>query len=261
MADAPAPDYGLIDRAGVAGGMFYPRPDHSRPPAGAEDLEIEVEAGVLLGARLYTGDPAWPTLLYWHGNGEVASDYDGFAALYHEIGLNLVVVDFRGYGRSGGGPTFATLVGDGPVAADAVNDLLDGRGYGAGRFLMGRSLGSHPALEIAARSPERFSGVIIESGAANMRRMGARLGGAIDPAAIEALVEAHEAKIRSIRLPVLIIHGEWDELVPLSTAELLYGLLEGSEPRLEVIPGAGHNDIAWVGREQYFPAIAEFVSV
>jgi hypothetical protein len=256
--DGPAPDYGLVDRAGGAPGMFYPRPDHSRAPAGAEDLEVEVDDGVRLGTRLYSGDQAWPTLLYWHGNGEVAGDYDGFAALYHEIGLNLLVVDFRGYGRSGGRPTFAALVGDGPVAADAVNALLDERGYGPRRFLMGRSLGSHPALEIAARRPGRFEGLIIESGAANMRRMGARLGGAIDPVAVEALVAAHEAKIRSIRMPVLIIHGEWDELVPLSTAELLYGLLEGSERRMEVIPGAGHNDIAWVGREQYFAAIAEF---
>jgi pimeloyl-ACP methyl ester carboxylesterase len=172
----------------------------------------------------------------------------------------LLVVDFRGYGRSSGRPTFAALVGDGPVAAEAVNALLDERGYGAGRFLMGRSLGSHAALEIAARSPERFSGLIIESGAANMRRMGTRLGAAVDPVAVEALVAAHEAKIRSIRMPVLIIHGEWDELVPLSTAELLYEQLEGTERRLEVIPGAGHNDIAWVGREQYFAAIAEFTA-
>ena len=258
MDAAAVPDYGLIDRAGAAASIFYPRPDHSRPPPGAEDLDIEVASGVRLGARLYTRDRSLPTVLYWHGNGEVASDYDGFADLYHEAGLNLLVVDFRGYGRSSGSPTFEALVADGPAATTVLQALLDEGGYERRRYLMGRSLGSHPALEIAARQADGLAGLIIESGAANMRRMAARAGGAVDAAAAAVLVEAHDAKIRSIRLPVLILHGEWDELVPLQTAELLYELLADTERKLVVIPGAGHNDIAWVGREQYFAEIEAF---
>jgi pimeloyl-ACP methyl ester carboxylesterase len=252
------PDYGLIDRAGVAGAIFFPRPDHSRPPPGADDLSFEVADEIRLGARLYTRDRALPTMLYWHGNGEVAGDYDGFAPLYHEIGLNLLVIDFRGYGRSNGRPTFESLVNDGPVAAKLAHAYLDERGYAPRRYLMGRSLGSHPALEIAARAPDGLEGLIIESGAANLRRIAQRLAGGVDPGVAETLAEAHEAKIRSIRLPVLILHGEWDELVPLQTAELLHELLEGTDRKLVVIPGAGHNDIAWVGREQYFAEIADF---
>lgn len=258
MADEAPIDYALIDRAGASGAIFYSRPDHSRPPDGAEDFSLAVEDGIALGARLYTVDRDAPTVLYWHGNGEVVSDYDGFAPLYHGIGLNLFVVDFRGYGGSSGRPSFGALVADGPIIADQCHTLLDERGYAARRYVMGRSLGSHPALEIAARRPVGFAGLIIESGAASMRRWGTRLGGAIASADVEALVAAHEAKIRSIRLPVLILHGEYDELVPVETAAILNDLLEGTKRKLVVIPGAGHNDIAWVGRDQYFAEIEAF---
>ena len=68
------PDYALIDRAGGGSSMFYPRPAEGAPPPGATDHLIEVEPGVAVGARLYVTDPSLPTLLYFHGNGEIASD-------------------------------------------------------------------------------------------------------------------------------------------------------------------------------------------
>jgi hypothetical protein len=72
-------------------------------------------------------------------------------------------------------------------------------------------------------------------------------------------VEAHEAKLRAVRLPALIIHGEWDELIPLDHAAGLYDMLGDTERELVVIPGAGHNDILWVGQRQYFESVAAFV--
>ena len=56
------------------------------------------------------------------------------------------------------------------------------------------------------------------------------------------------------------LHGELDDLVPLQTAAELYGLLEGTARQLEVIGGAGHNDILWVGRVRYFELIREFIA-
>jgi fermentation-respiration switch protein FrsA (DUF1100 family) len=78
----------------------------------------------------------------------------------------------------------------------------------------------------------------------------------------EGLAELREtisARIRSIRLPVLIIHGERDSLIPLSEATTLYGEIGSREKRLVIIPGADHNDIMLLGMEQYFSAIKEFV--
>lgn len=264
MSALPAvepPDYGLIDRAGGGSFIFYPRRDLTVAPLGATDEAIEVAPGVSLGARLYVADPAFPTLLYFHGNGEVVPDHDGIAPLYHRAGANLFVVDFRGYGRSGGAPSFATLVADALPVAEHFHAMLDARGLGARRFIMGRSLGSQPALEIAAHAPGRFAGLIIESGAATLGRLLGYLG--LDPRAPEAraFTAAHEAKFRSIALPALILHGELDELIPLSAAAELYELLSHSQRELLVVPNAGHNDILWVGEDEYFAAISRFTAV
>ncbi len=252
------PDYALLDRLSGTSQVFFPRRDQSRAPPGAEDLGLEVEEGVRLGARLYGFDHAWPTILYFHGNGEVVSDHDDISEFYRDSGLNLLVVDFRGYGRSDGQPTFATLVSDGPIAAKRFHEALDERGYGDGRLVMGRSLGAHPALEVAANAAERFSALILESGASNMRRLAARFG--VDPEAAAALVEAHDAKIASIRLPTLFIHGERDDLIPIENAVELHGIIGSERKEFVALEGAGHNDLLWLRAPEYFEAIRKFVA-
>jgi hypothetical protein len=251
------PDYGLIDRAGVAAGIFYPRPDLTVPPAGAEDLALEVEPGISLRARLYTFDPSFATILYFHGNGEVVGDHDDIAPMYGQVGANLLVVDFRGYGRSGGRPSFATLVSDGPAVAARFHRLLDERAFRASRVVMGRSLGAHPALEIAANASAGFAGLIVESGAGNMRRLAARTGGS---EAVGELVAAHEAKVRAITLPALFIHGERDELIPLPSAAETFDMIATERKEFVVLQGVGHNDLLWRRHSEYFAAIEEFVS-
>ena len=74
------------------------------------------------------------------------------------------------------------------------------------------------------------------------------------------LVATHEAHVGTITLPVLFIHGEIDMLVPKSVAKDTSDLLTTTTTKLEVIPGAGHNDLLWIGREQYFDAIGQFIS-
>ena len=255
---AADPDYGLLDRAGAAATAFYPRPDHVPAPPGAKDLTLGVAPGVKLGARSYSGSRTDPTILYFHGNGEVASDHDDFAPFYRKIGVNLLVVEFRGYGTSSGSPSFASLVADARVVAGWFHTYLDGEGFSGARFVMGRSMGAHPALEIAARFPARFAGLVLESGAGNLRRFASRFG--LDAQTAEDLVAAHEMKIRSIEMPVLMIHGQRDELVPLSSAIETYDLISAAERELVIVANAGHNDILWVGHRQYFEAVAAFVA-
>ena len=262
MTDAPTPNYHLLDEAGLGGSMFFPRPNDGPPPPGASDHLIEIDSTanppVAIAARHYLANPAWPTILYFHGNGEVASDHDGIAPFYRDIGLNLFVAEFRGYGDSTGSPSYTTLVSDALPVAAAFHRILDQLGCSDQRYIMGRSLGANPALEIAANAADRFAGLIIESGAGNIRRSIERTG-LLDTEIGGQLAHAHEQKIRSITLPALLIHGEIDILVPPSTAEALRNLLVSTRPTLEVIPGAGHNDLLWVGRPQYFKAITKLV--
>jgi hypothetical protein len=122
---------------------------------------------------------------------------------------------------------------------------------------MGRSLGSHSAVELASRHPEHLSGLIVESGAPNAARLVRRFG--LSSERTDELAEAVSARIRSIELPALIIHGERDSLIPVDEGMRLHEELGSEEKRLLIIPGADHNDIMLVGTDQYFSAIRDFV--
>jgi pimeloyl-ACP methyl ester carboxylesterase len=196
----------------------------------------------------------------FHGNGEIASDYDGIAPLYHQIGASLFVADYRGYGGSDGAPSFASLIADAHPVLARFHALLDEKGFTGARFVMGRSLGSLPAAELAAAASQRLAGLIVESGAPDLARLRERAGVAASDAEITELIEAHARRLAAIRLPVLQIHGEWDEIIPLEHGVAFHEQLETDEKELVLIPGAGHNDIGWVGRELYFAALARFIA-
>lgn len=255
-------DYGLFDERRLSPPIFYPRPDLSETPPGATDHLIEVEPGVSLSARHHAAPQSRGTILYFHGNGEVVGDHDDIAPLYHHIGLDLFVVDYRGYGRSGGRPSFAALVTDAHPVAERFHAVLHERGAVGPRWIMGRSLGAHPAIELAARRPEGFRGLILESAAANLRRLFSRFAESPppDPGVLHDLLAAHEAKIAGITLPTLILHGQRDELIPLAHAEELRDRMAAAERSLVVIPGAGHNDILFRGQRLYFESIRAFVA-
>lgn len=256
-AVADDPDYSVLDRGGVSAGIFFPRPDPSPTPADASDHLVELGDGVTLGARRYEIDPRGPTIVYFHGNGEVVGDHDGIAPLYHSIGANLFVFEFRGYGRSSGSPTIAHLVSDGARCGEAAHRLLDADDFTGPRFVMGRSLGANPALEVAARVAG-FDGLILESGAGNVARFVGRLG--LSPGdEIDGLVAAHDAKLATITMPTLIIHGLADDLVPVDNALATADRLTASEVTTELFEGAGHNDLLLVDPRRYFDSIARLI--
>jgi len=256
-AVADDPDYSLLDRGGLSAQIFFPRPDPSPTPAGATDHVVEVSEGVSIAARRYEIDAHGPTIVYFHGNGEVVGDHDGIAPLYHSIGANLFVFEFRGYGRSTGSPTIGHLVADGAVCGQRALELLDADGFDGPRFVMGRSLGANPALEVAALVPG-YRGLILESGAGNVARFVKRLG--LRPSEeLDRLVAAHEAKLAAITMPTLIIHGLWDDLVPIENAVATAELLRASDVTTEFVEGAGHNDLLWVDPGRYIEAIARLI--
>jgi len=253
------PDYSVMDQPEILQGMFYPRKDWWPPPSGASDHLVPVDLDVSIHCRFYPCGHGAPSILFFHGNGEVVCDYDSIAAIYNEAGINLFVADYRGYGASGGLPTFASMIADARAIFKSFRTILESNGYCNPLFVMGRSLGSHSAAELAARYPEHLSGLIVESGFASMGRMWRRLSSRIDPSQLEKVAEAHQRKIRSIALPVLILHGEWDTLVSPAAAKEFCEEVSSRDKQLVTIPGAGHNDIILVGMEQYFSALKEFV--
>ncbi|MFO1119136.1 MAG: alpha/beta hydrolase [Rhodospirillales bacterium] len=255
--------YEVLDRPEVTSVLFYPRRDVGVPrlATGVHTVRIPVTEDVALGGKIFAAPEHGPAVLYFHGNGEIASDYDTIAPFYTRLGITLFVVDYRGYGLSESTPSATALIEDAWTVFGKTPELLASVGVAEGPlFVMGRSLGSAAALEIIDRADEgAVKGLIIESGFAYTFPLIERIG-------FLPLAEAYEHKdgfgnldkIARAKLPTLIIHGERDWIIPITDADALFEASPVKQKSFTRIPGAGHNDLMLVGRQAYFDALAEF---
>lgn len=255
-----------LDSPTVINNLFYPRsvPPHRNPDETIQDGTVAIEDSVEIGYRLYIHHSSAPVLLYFHGNGEVASDYDSFAPYFHRIGLTLLVVDYRGYGWSTGTPLASKLLPDAQAVFDNVDTVFKKHGIVPARplYLMGRSLGSAPAIYLAMNNPDAIRGLIIESGYADAPSLFRRLGIAIPDDLKDdlSLPIGNDEKMKQVTTPLLVIHGENDTLIPVSHGKTLYENATSQNKLLVIIPRAGHNNISFVDMTTYFGAIETFVT-
>lgn len=248
----------LMDRPEILDRLFFPRreSDVTNVP-GAVTIRIMVEKDVAVGCRLYPAATDAPNILYFHGNGETVPDYDYEAHLYRKRGLNLFVADYRGYGFSDGEPGCSSMIKDAHPIFRGFRGLLQERGFTEGIFVMGRSLGSAPAIEVAYRYGDELKGLIVESGFASGRNQFRRLGVShlFDG---DAIGFGNDVKIREITIPTLIIHGEEDTIIPASEGHALLKLSGASKKSSFFVAHAGHNDLLVEARDEYMSAIQEF---
>ncbi len=252
-------DFSQIDNSPLLKFLFYPRGDFSPCPEGAFDFFVEVEAKISVHCRLYQKNAHWPSILYFHGNGEIVSDHDEIAPWYHRIEVNLVVADYRGYGKSTGHPNFSNLIKDAHQIFQAVDKKLEQQNLFAGLWVMGRSMGSIAALELAYHHPDKIKGLIIESGFASVTRLIRHLGLPAKGLDLEPIEKERLELIRRITIPALIIHGEYDNLIPLREAKDLFALLGSPSKELVIIPKADHNNILFTNLDLYFDSIQNFI--
>ena len=249
-------DYSALDRPEISMNSFYPRRNWTATPSGAQDFAVTVTEDISLSCRFFPVAQGQPTILFFYGNGETAADYDNIAPIYNQVGVNFFVADYRGYGNSGGLPSFSTMLADAHQVRDEAGRILEAGGYTGNVFVMGRSMGRHAAFELAANSPNgALKGVIIESG----RPILGNFCHGVDPANAEQLEASYRAKVASISLPALVIHGELDTLAPVEQAREMYKSFASEQKHILTIPGAGHNDLLYRGINEYFTAIREFV--
>jgi pimeloyl-ACP methyl ester carboxylesterase len=261
----------FLDRPEVSRVLFHPRRDlPNRPlPPRARPVRIEVDKGVAISGRLHHAKPEGPTILFFHGNGEIASDYDAISPLYTGLGINLLVVDYRGYGLSDGEPSASHLLADAVTVYAKISPLLAEHGLHRDQlFVMGRSLGSAAAVEIAVHAKNQIAGLIIESGFAYTMPLLATLGlrlelkrtdKTLDGSAEHEFGFGNPDKIARVLVPTLIIHGEADWLIPVENGHALYERAGTADKRLVTIPHAGHNDLLFAGQNTYFEAIRTFL--
>lgn len=196
-------------------------------------------------------------VLHLHGNGYNISANLGQAYEFHQLGLSVLLVDYRGYGRSEGPfPTETQFYQD---AEAAWSYLTQTRRIPPDQILIyGHSLGGAIAINLAVNHPEA-AGLIVQSSFASMGAMSLQRGFWMFPVDL-LLTQRFDSlqKVRSLKLPVLYVHGTVDSVVPAQMSETLFAATP--EPKyLHWVPGADHNDVAEVGGTTYLQVLEQFI--
>jgi uncharacterized protein len=234
-------------------------PDPRQVGLAGERIEL-LDSGTSLVGWFLPGEPdgergARPALLWFYGNGENIATIWPVLRDFRPRGVALLVVDYPGYGGSGGRTTEAGLY----RAADLAYAWLRARAEvdPARIFIYGRSLGSVPAVHTAATHPA--AGLILESPFTSAAAMSRQQYG-LFPRFILRLRLDNLETIRRIRCPLLLFHGTDDRLVPPAMGMQVAAAAPGPS-EVVLIQGAGHNDTYAMGGENYRNKLAAFVAV
>ena len=253
----------LIDNPTISNVVFYPR--KTKIPEMLESnikvLKFDISDNISIGGFFFGTKTEDPTILLFHGNGEIASDYRYISHLFLECNVNLAVVDFRGYGFSSGEPYFTSLISDAMPIYNVFRDWMAEMNYIDSLFVQGRSLGSVCAAEIGAHNPSMLKGVIFESGFASIFNMMTKLFRVSSPYLTpDSLKEySNDIRVQKFQVPTLLIHGTTDWIIPYSESQLLYQNLPNNiEKKLVLINEAGHNNILSF-KQEYFIPLSDFI--
>jgi fermentation-respiration switch protein FrsA (DUF1100 family) len=217
---------------------------------GAEDVWLLTADGVRLHAWLVTAPQASLVTLYLHGNaGNVTHRFLQIREIT-AAGSSVLMLDYRGYGKSGGSTSERGLYTD----ADAAYVYLLDRGYSARHIvLQGESLGTAVAVDLASR--KECAGVVLEAAFTS----GGDVANTVLPVIGPLLFRSFDtkSKIANIRAPLLFFHGDRDEIIPLKLGRSLFEA--APEPKYFIeVPGAGHNDLVERAGPTYRERLHEF---
>ena len=201
--------------------------------------------------------PKADVLLYLHGNGGNISANLGHARRFHQLGFSVLLIDYRGFGRSYGKfPTEAEVYRD----AQAAWDYLVGERNINSRdiFIYGHALGGAIAIDLAVRRPQA-AGLIVENTFTSMGEQIAHQGiFKVFPTRLLVTQRFDSlSKLKLLQVPLLLIHGKDDRTVPAKMSQILFEAAQVSK-QLLLISYAGHNNVAAVSEAQYIHAVSEF---
>lgn len=237
--------------------IFYPERDFVAEPhewgLPYENIWVRTADGVRLHGWLIPNIESPATLLFFHGNaGNISHRLDNLKRLF-DAGLQVFIFDYRGFGRSEGEPSERGTYQD----ARAVWQWLATE-VGGPIVLFGRSLGGAVATWLAVQEDVEAAGLVLENTFTRGRDIAQLLVPA--PIALYLLPDFYPTvdRIRRLRAPLLVIHGDQDELIPVEHAYRLYEA--APEPKsLYIVPGGHHNDTYLVGGQAYLERLRAFV--
>ncbi len=220
-----------------------------------EDAFFEATDGIRLHGWFVPHPQAQTTLLWFHGNAGNISDRLGNLRLLHEIvRTHIFIFDYRGYGQSQGSPSEQGTYKDARAALYYLRSRKDVQPQRIVFF--GRSLGAAVAADLA--SHERSLALILESPFASIREMARSVFPFLPVGPFLRTRYDVLEKITKVRSPVLVLHGDRDEIVPLEQGKMVFDA--ASEPKeFYPIPGAHHNDTYATGGKNYFAKLKRFI--
>lgn len=247
--------YRLLDHPAISTRYFFPRAKRA-----SRSYQVNSE-GETLECLDYTVDSSKPTLLHFHGNGEVTADYEGeIANAFLACGLNVVFAEYRGYGGSSGDPLLGSMLEDTTAIIESIPALPENI------FVFGRSVGSIYAIETARRYP-KIAGLILESGIASpLQRLLLR----VTPEELGTTLEAfqlevdeylnHKKVLGGLLSPSLIMHARNDHLVTLDHAQQNHDWIRTETKQLHVFERGDHNSIMFENWKEYFSILTQFIN-
>jgi len=237
--------------------IYFPARTLTATPAdaGLEFVDVEVRShdGVRLHGWWVPGRIESPTLLWFHGNAGNLGDRVGLLRLLHEeLGLGIFMVDYRGYGRSEGKPSEDGLYADARAALDAAQEHTAAGSDGV--VVYGQSLGAAVAVELA--SARRLRGVVLEAAFTSIPDMARQHYAFLPVGPLLRTSFDSESRIAEIDAPLLMLHGENDDIVPIEMGRQVFAAAEAPK-EFRAIPGAGHNDVYL--RTEFVTALKSFL--
>ncbi len=220
-----------------------------------QDVSVTTADGVQLHGWFVPYAGARQTLMIWHGNAGNIGHRVPWLGMLNGLRVNVLIVDYRGYGRSGGVPFESGLYED--ATATYGWWIRNKAGEGQRLILLGESLGGAVAVDLATRV--HVDGLILQStftSAWDMAKAIMPLG------LLYPLIRVKfdsEAKIAKVACPKLIIHGSRDDIVPLVLGKKLFDAAMPPKQFCE-FPEAGHNDLVWSAGPEYLQKISEFLA-
>lgn len=247
--------------------LYFPLKRHVAQPSGVGLAAEELRPRAADGTRLHgwwlrssaasnttASTPSRPVVIWFSGNGgNVSAGLENARRLIDRLDVEIVSVDYRGYGLSDGSPTEAGLYQDGR----AIYDLVRTHGVPPQRIvLFGRSLGAAVAVDVALDRPT--AALVLETPFLSVPAV-AKVHYPFIPSFLIQSRFDNASKLPRITVPALIVQAERDEIVPPDHAVRLHDLAAGPK-QLYVLPGSRHNDTFREQRAAYFRAWRELLS-
>jgi fermentation-respiration switch protein FrsA (DUF1100 family) len=222
-----------------------------------EDVQIDTDDGERLHGWFVPAAEARGALLFFHGNAGNISHRLESIMIFNRLGLDVLIIDYRGYGQSTGKPSEQGTYRD---AEAAWHHLVRARGLEPDRILIfGRSLGGAVGAWLAAQlaDDEQPAAVIIESSFTSGADMARRLYPVYPAQLLTRLKYPVSDYVRRIGCPVLVVHSRDDEIIPFTMGQALYEAAH--EPKAFIELRGDHNAGFWISREDYAAGLAEFL--